>query len=193
MTANTDMDPNASPLRLKNKHNPDIVPEAERKKQHLSKASQKKKPAKSSRKFGMRFFGMSIGSFLVASALFGTFIYHQISGLDLLTLHQLELTRGIVVVSWFVILVIDAFTQDMLQGILALFMPPYAFIYGLLFADAGPVRGVTMALLCFFAAEIYFTPDNALVPETLSTLNGWIESGQQKLINPDKKDAGFEN
>ena len=151
-----------------------------------------KNPAKSSGKLGIRFLSMSIGSFLLGSAVFGAFLYHQVNGLEILTPHQDTMARGIAVVAFFVILVIEAFHEDMIQGILSLFLAPYAFVYGLLFADAGPIRGLTMAMLVFLSAEVYFTPDDALVPNTIHTLNGWIESGQQKLINPDKPAAGFQ-
>lgn len=151
-----------------------------------------KKPAKASGKFGIRFLSMSIGSFLLGAAVFGAFLYHQVNGMDILTPHQATMARGIAVVAFFVVLVIEAFHEDMIQGVLSLFLPPYAFVYGLLFADAGPIRGLTMAMLVFLSAEIYFTPDDALIPNTVSTLNSWIESGQQKLINPDKPPAGFE-
>lgn len=149
------------------------------------------KPGKASGRFGMKFLGMSIGTFLVASAVFGLFLYHQVNGLTILTPKQADMTRGMTVVIFFGLLVVEAFSEDMLQGILSLFLPPYAFVYGLFFADAGPVRGLTMAMLLFLGAEVYVTPEDALVPNTVATLNEWVESGQQKLINPDKPNAGF--
>lgn len=152
----------------------------------------KKKPGQASGRFGMKFLGQSIGSFLAGILVFGAFIYHQMNGLSVLTEQQAEMARGITLISFFVILVIEAFSEDLLQGVLSLFLPPYAFVYGLLFADAGPIRGLTMAMLVFLGAEIFLTPENALVPKTTSALNEWIDNTQQKLINPDKKDAGFE-
>lgn len=152
----------------------------------------KAKPAKSSGKMSIRFLSMSIGSFIFGSLIFGAFIYHQANNLEILSPQQANMTRGIAVIAFFVILVIEAFQEDLIQGVVSLFLPPYAFVYGILFADAGPVRGLTMAMLVFLSAEVYFTPETALVPNTLSAINEWINAGQQKLINPDKPDAGFE-
>lgn len=179
-------------LHLKNKKVEEKVTAPEPKPRTKPIVQKQKKPGHKSGSFGMRFLGMSIGTFLVAGSAFGAFIYHQVNDLEILTPQQLSMTRGIVVVAFFVILVIEAFTEDLLQGVLSLFLPPYAFVYGLLFADAGPIRGLTMAMLVFLGAEVYFTPDDALVPKTTNTINAWIDTGQQKLIDPDRKDAGFE-
>lgn len=155
------------------------------------KEPKKPKPGKVSGHFGVRFWGMSIGSFLIGSAIFGSFLYHQATGMTILTAQQADTARGVAVVAFFVILVIEAFTEDLLQGVLSFFLPPYAFVYGLFFADAGPIRGLTMSMILFLGAEMYFTPQNALAPKVTNTINEWIVSGQQKLINPDRPEAGF--
>lgn len=168
-------------------------PELDRRtKRKLEKKRKKMKPGGGSRKFGRRFLGQTLGSFLIAGLLFGAFLYHQAVGLELLTPEQAGLIRGVAVVAFLVILIIEAFTEDMLQGILCLFLTPYSFVYGLLFADAGPIRGLTAAMLVFLGAEVYFTPDQALVPHVTRTINEWIFTGQDRLINPDRPDAGFE-
>ncbi|MGA0332434.1 MAG: hypothetical protein ACO3N7_00385 [Kiritimatiellia bacterium] len=151
-----------------------------------------KKPAKASGSFRVKFLSSSIGTCAIGCLILGAFLYHQVNGLEILTPEQAIMTRGIAVVAFFVLLVVEAFTEDMLQGILSLFLPPYAFIYGLLFADAGPIRGLTMAMVLFLSSEIYFTQDDALVLKSAATINEWIDSGQQKLINPDKPQAGYE-
>lgn len=189
--------PGESVLRLKPRMEQtpapvNAAPPPKKKKSKKSKKTKQPKPGKASGRFGMRFLGMSIGSFLLGAALFGSFLYHQATGMTILTEQQADTTRGIAVVAFLVILIIEAFTEDLLQGVLAFFLPPYAFVYGLFFADAGPVRGLTMAMVLFLGAEIYFTPQNALVPIVSNTINGWIDSGQQKLINPDRPEAGFE-
>jgi hypothetical protein len=163
------------------------------KKAKKKKKGNKLKPAKESGKFSMRFMGQSIGSFFVGSLILGLFLYHQATGMEILTPQQANLGRGIAITSFVVILIIEAFTEDMMQGILSLFLLPYSFVYGLLFADAGPIRGLTVAVLVFFGAEMYFTPKNALVPQITKAVNGWIQSGQDKLIYPDgRPEAGFE-
>lgn len=167
-------------------------PPPKTKKSKKRKEPKQPKPGNASGRFGVRFLGMSIGSFLLGSAIFGSFLYHQATDMTILTEQQADTARGMTVVAFLVILIIEAFTEDLLQGVLALFLPPYAFVYGLFFADAGPVRGLTMAMLLFLGAEMYFTPQNALVPIVSNTLNGWIDSGQQKLIDPDRPEAGFE-
>lgn len=182
--------PAQSNLKLKHRkveetiENPPLPPQNVRKKKA-------KKPGHESGRFASRFLSRSIGSFLFGILLFGAFLYHQVNELGILTDQQAAMTRGMTVAVFFVILVIEAFRVDILQGILSFFLPPYAFVFGLLFADAGPVRGLTMALLVFLGAEVYFTPEDALVPKTMTAINEFIESGQQKLINPDKEDAGF--
>lgn len=188
---NQDWTPGESRLRLKSRKVEEeirIPPPPPQKKGGKKKS---KEPGQASGRFGIRFLSMSIGSFLLAMMVFGSFLYHQVQHLDILTPQQAAMTRGITVVSFFVILVIEAFSEDMIQGVLSLFLPPYAFVYGLLFADAGPIRGLTMAMLVFLSAEVYFTPNDALVPKTFTAINEWIEAGQQKLINPEKMEAGF--
>ncbi|MDF3129173.1 hypothetical protein P0Y35_08205 [Kiritimatiellaeota bacterium B1221] len=191
---NQEWTPEPSSLRLKKRVEaeeyiaPPPTPEREKKK----KKGKEKKAGQDAGRFGVKFLGQSIGSFLAGSLVLGTFLYHQINDLSILTPQQAEMARGIAFISFFVILVIEAFTEDLLQGVLCLFLPPYAFVYGLLFADAGPIRGLTMAMLVFLSAEMFLTPDNALVPKTTSALNEWIDNTQQKLINPGKKEAGFE-
>jgi hypothetical protein len=175
--------PGESKLRLKprlEQSRPPVraAPPAKKKK---SKAPKTPKAGKASGRFGMRFLGMSIGSFLLGSALLGSFLYHQATGMEILTEDQAEMTRGVAVVAFLVILIIEAFTEDLLQGVLSLFLLPYAFVYGLLFADAGPIRGFTMAMLVFLGAEMYFTPQNALVPKVTNTINEWIDLGQQLI------------
>ena len=191
--SNQEVNPEAPVLRLKKREvEEETILAPPPPSQKNNKKQQTKKPGHASGRFGIKFLGQSIGSFLVGILILGAFIYHQMNHLDILTSEQASMTRGIAVIAFFVILVIEAFTEDLIQGVLSLFLPPYAFVYGLLFADAGPIRGLTMAMLVFLGAEVFLTPDDALVPKTVSTLNGWIEGGQQKLINPDKPNAGFE-
>lgn len=194
MSDNHEDTPGTSTLRLKPRTDPKPAPVRSRPPVPPKKTEKPKepKPGKASGRFGLRFLGMSIGSFLFGSLIFGSFLYHQATGMTILTAQQADTARGVAVVAFFVILVIEAFTEDLLQGVLSFFLPPYAFVYGLFFADAGPIRGLTMAMILFLGAEMYFTPQNALVPKVSNTINEWIDSGQQKLINPDRPDAGFE-
>lgn len=184
----------SSPLRLKNRRVTEEIPNAAPPILSPSRKKKTKLPGQASGRFGVKFLSQSIGSFLLGILILGAFIYHQINGLDILTPQQAIMARGITVIAFFVILVIEAFTEDLIQGVLSLFLPPYAFVYGLLFADAGPIRGLTMAMLVFLGAEVflYENKNDALVPKTFSAINAWIENGQQALINPDKADAGFE-
>jgi len=192
--------PGGSRLSLKPKdwESPTVVEEPEELKKAAKKKKNKRAPKKPSeaKQFTVKFLSMSIGSFLVAGLIFGTFLYHQTASLSWISPGQAEMARGIAVVSFLVILIIEAFTEDMMQGILCLFLLPYTFVYGLLFADAGPVRGVTVAMLLFLGSEVYFTPDSALVPKVERTINGWISTNQDKLINPEgekgRRDAGFD-
>lgn len=194
MSEKSDSRPYQSALRLKKKAvEQEIITPAPQQVQADKKKAKKKKPGRASGKFGMRFLGQSVGTFFIGMLILGGFLYHQVHDLGYLSLNQATMARGIAVIAFFVILVIEAFTEDLIQGVLALFLPPYAFVYGLFFADAGPIRGLTMAMLLFLGAEVYFTPDDALVPKTTSAISGWIDSGQQKLINPDKHEAGFAN
>jgi hypothetical protein len=190
--------PGGSRLRLKEQERkePGLIQEPEelrKLREKKRKPKKKKKPAKSSRSFGLRFWGQTIGTFVVSIALLGGYLYHQSMGLQILTPSQAEMVRGIAMVSVLALLILEAFKQDMMQGVICLFLFPYAFIYGLIFADAGPLRGITLAVLMFFGAEVYFTPDNALVPKVSRSVNAWIQQGQNRLIDPDRPDAGFEN
>lgn len=166
-------------------------PEAAKKKKKRKK--REKKPGAASKKFGLRFLTQTIGSFCVGGLILGAFLYHQATGMEVLTPQQAQVARGIAIVSFMVILIIEAFTEDMMQGILSFFLLPYSFVYGLLFADAGPIRGLTVAVLLFLGAEMYFTPNDALVPTVADTVNGWVRAGQDKLIYPDgRPEAGFD-
>ncbi|GEM_PF-1249875 len=192
--------PGGSRLALKPKEweSPTVVEEPKDLPKTAKKQKSKRAPKKpqKARQFALKFLSQSIGSFLVAAVLFGTFLYHQATALSWISPSQAEMIRGIGVVSFLVILIIEAFTEDMMQGILCLFLLPYTFVYGLLFADAGPVRGVTVAMILFLASEIYFTPDSALIPKVEHTVNSWINTNQDKLINPEgekgRRDAGFD-
>jgi len=186
--------PGGSQLKLKKKvplpEPPVAKPPPPKDTKKAKKQRKKPKPGRTANRFGLRFFGLSIGSFLLGGAVLGAFLYHQINGLDILTPEQADMARAITVIAFILVVILEAFTEDMMQGILCLFLLPYTFVYGLLFADAGPIRGLTMALLAFFAAEIYFTPDDALVPQVAEMINTWIEDGQERLINPDRPEAG---
>lgn len=189
--------PGGSRLSLKPKefHEPDVVkkPNAPQKKHRARKRNlSRKKPAKASKKITLRFLGQSVGSFLIGGLVLGFFLYHQATGMEWLTPEQANLARAIAIASFVAVLIIEAFTEDMMQGILCFFLTPYSFVYGLFFADAGPIRGLTMAILLFFGAEIYFTPENALIPRMARTIDSWIQSGQDTLIQPDgRPDAGY--
>ncbi len=141
------------------------------------------------KKKGGNFLMGSVGTFLLAAIVLGGLLYHQFAKMEILDPQQFVFVRAILVVSLLVVLVIDAFVQDMMQGVIAVFFPPYSLVYGLLFADNGPIRGLTVATLLFLGGELWVTPDDAVVTQVQTKVNEWIQSGQGALSG-DRPDAG---
>lgn len=172
-------------LTLKHKA-PEVAPPVERHRAEAMKKVPRRQRRKRVRKASSFWMG-SVGSFLIAALILGGLLYHQFSKRELITLEQFHFARVILVSAMFVVLVIDGFVQDMLQGVIGLFFPPYAWVYGLLFADNGPIRGLTAATLLFLGAEIWVTPKDSLVLQLQETVNTWIDKGQKSLTDPYKK------
>lgn len=144
-----------------------------------------KTPGKKSK---LRFFLISGLPFFFSLVIFSAFIAHQVLDWQILTHQQALFARNILITSLFVILIIEAFVEDILQGVLCLFVPPYSIMYGIFVADAGPIRGLTLAVLCFLGAEMYYTPDDALVPLLEEKVNGFIKTNQDRLLDPYRDD-----
>lgn len=125
----------------------------------------------------------SVAAFLLIGGLFGALLYHQVTGQELIPSELANNGRIFLVAAFYVVLVIEAFTQDMLQGLFCVFFPPYALVYGLFFSDAGPLRGLSLALLVFLGAEMYFSPEDALVYETSNKLSELVSRGQGLIMD----------
>lgn len=145
----------------------------------------------SNKKKGMSAFLESFLAFLLLCALGGGLIYHRVTGQDLLPLYVVNLASISILAGFYVVVLIEAFAHDMLQGILCLFIPPYALVYGLFFSDAGPLKGFTLGLMLFLGAEMYYVPDDALVNQGTKTLSSWV-GGLQALIGGERRQAGFD-
>lgn len=154
-----------------------------------AKKKRRKRPAK--KKKVMSAFLESFFALLFVGALGGGLIYHRVTGQDLLPLYAVNLVSASLVLAFYVVILIESFTQDMLQGILCLFIPPYALIYGLFFSDAGPLKGFTLGLILFLGAEMFFVPNDALVNRGTETVSNWVGS-LQALIGGERREAGFQ-
>jgi hypothetical protein len=156
----------------------------------------KKKKRKHKQKPGttvVQALAKTLGSCVIALLLCGLFLAHQVLEWELLPQDTLLLARNITLAAFLVVLILEAFSEDLLQGILCLFLLPYTVFYGVFMSDAGPIRGITIAILMFLGAEIYFTPEQAVVPKVEAQVSSWIRSGQDALIYPDgRPQAGFE-
>ena len=189
--------PDSGVLKLRRKESPEETKLRETSKQmkaqHARKIPQKKAKKKKNRQITARTISLTLGPCLLGLMIFGLFLAHQKLNWEILTPEQALLTRNIGMVVFLVVVIVEAFTEDILQGILCLFLPPFTFLYGLFFADAGPIRGLTISILLFLGTEMFLLPDEALVPTVQTTVNDWIQSGQDKLIHPDgRPEAGFE-
>ena len=134
----------------------------------------------------------SVLAFVLVGLLLGGFLWHQVNEKGMVDYTYLNLGRIVVVVGLFVVLLIEAFSQDMIQGLLCVFFAPYAFVYGLLFADAGPLRGFTGAVVLFLGAEIYFTPDDAMTLHARDWVTNVVNRGQGLIMDEPRREAGFE-
>lgn len=190
--------PDPGALRLKRRENPEEekLREASRSASASVKASSRKKPkdpGHRSASLKVKMLGLTLGPCILGLVILGLFLAHQVLEWEILTEEQALLTRNIGLVAFLAVLILEAFTEDILQGVLCFFLLPYTFLYGLFFADAGPVRGLTIAVLIFLGAEMVFTPEEALVPTVQTVVNDWIRSGQDKLIYPDgRPEAGVQ-
>lgn len=172
---------------LKSTSTPTKIPSQKQRRARKSSSS------KRTRSTMFRILGLTLAPCVLGLLVFGIFIAHQVLEWEILSQDQVLLTRNITLAAFLAVIILEAFTEDLLQGILCLFLLPYSFIYGLFFADAGPIRGLTIAFLVFLGAEMYFTPDDAFVPKAQQVINEWIKTGQDKLIYPDgRPEAGFE-
>jgi len=180
-----DTAPPPSPMQAKTRPPVDAGTRSDKK----QKKKRKQKPGTSV----ARALARTLGSCVASLLLFGLFLAHQVLEWDIVPQDTLYLARNITLSALLILLILEAFSEDLLQGILCLFLMPYTVFYGVFVSDAGPVRGITIALLMFLGAEIYFTPDQAVVPKVEAQVSSWIQSGQDALIYPDgRPQAGFE-
>lgn len=186
--------PDPGALRLKKRENPEEEHLRQAAEAVSAKPSSRKNPKKSVNRSGsrtLRLLGLTLGPCFLGLIVLGAFLAHQVLDWQILTPEQARLTRNIGIASFFAVVILQAFTEDLLQGILCFFLLPYTVIYGLFFADAGPIRGLTIAVLIFLGAEMFYTPEEAIVPTIQSAVNNWIQDGQDKLIQPDgRREAG---
>jgi hypothetical protein len=183
--------PDPGVLRLKknkSEHTPTPYAEREPSKKQLRKSEQKRKKLKENpvpgSKARLRFLLISATPFAMSVVILGTLLAHQFFSWEVVTHDQAIFARNVLIISFFVVLAIEAFTEDVLQGVLCLFLPPYSIIYGIFVADAGPIRGLTMAIVCFLGAEMFFTPNDAMVPIIQEKVNDFIYTNQRRLLDP---------
>lgn len=163
-----------------------------RKSRSAKKNREKKRRKKGTVSPGRMLFN-TLGSCAVALILLGLFLAHQVLEWDLVPKETALLGRNIFLAVFLLVVIVESFSEDLLQGILCLFLLPYTVFYAVFVSETGPIRGFTIALLLFFAAEMVFTPEEAVVPKVEAEVSGWIKAGQDKLIYPDgRPQAGFE-
>lgn len=166
---------------------PDVPPPVERFREEVlsSKASRRKKRKKKTVRPGSAFL-QSLGAFLLIGAVLGGLFYHAWTGQEVLAEEQVLAARIFLVAALYLVLLMEAFTQNALHGIFSVFFPPYALIYGLFFSDGGPLRGMSLALLLFLGAEGVLTPENAIVFQARDQISSLVEAGQ-RLIQGDPR------
>jgi hypothetical protein len=125
----------------------------------------------------------SVAAFLLIGGLFGAMLFHQVTDRELISAEHFHYGRVFLVVAFYIVLVIEAFTEDMLHGLFCVFFPPYALVYGLFFSDAGPLRGLTLAVALFLGAEIYLTPDDSLVIIARDAVSSFVNQGQSLILD----------
>ena len=187
--------PNPGTLRLREKESFDPKAPARRAspKKPAAKKSSKNKQKKRNGHSRLRFMLYSFGGGIVGFTVFGLLLAHQLLEWEVVSQSDLLMGRNILLVVFFAVLIIEAFTSDLLQGILCLFFLPYTIFYGIIMCQTGALKGFTIAVVLFLGAEIYFIPDEAIVPIAHKQVNDWIKSGQDRLIYPDgRPQAGFE-
>ncbi len=161
---------------------PDVGPPVERLKAEAAahqKSRKKKKQIKAGKPRSA--FWQSAGAFLLIGGLFGGLLFHQVSGQALISAEHANYGRILFVVSLYLVLVIEAFTQEMLHGLFCVFFPPYALVYGLFFSDAGPLRGLSLAVIVFLGAEMYLIPGDALVYQVRDGISEFVSEGQRLI------------
>ncbi|MCC5847098.1 MAG: hypothetical protein JJU29_03310 [Verrucomicrobia bacterium] len=131
-------------------------------------------------------------AFVLVTLLLGALLYHQYEEMTILSEPQANLVRLCFVVGLYVVLLLEAFTQDMMQGLFCVFFAPYAYVYGIFFADAGPLRGFTVAVILFLGAEMYFQPKDALVYHAIENVESVIARGRGLIMDEPRREAGFE-
>ena len=186
--------PDPGSLRLKPREHPEQEKLREASAAAFASASAKphKKQKRGHPSFAAQVLTLTLGPCLLGLVILGLFLAHQVLEWEILSPEQASLTRNIAIGSFLAVIILEAFSEDLMQGVLCFFLPPYMFIYALFFSDAGPIRGLTIAVLIFLGAEMALQPEEALVPVVQTTLNDWIRAGQDKLINPDgRPDAGY--
>lgn len=163
---------------------PDVGPPVERLKAEAQKEHKKRKKKKQV-KGGRPKSAMlqSFAAFLLIGGLLGGLLFHEVTGKELVSGEIANYGRIFLVVALYVVLVIEAFTQDMLHGLFCVFFPPYALVYGLLYSDAGPLRGLSLAVIVFLGAEMYFSPEDALVYHVRDAISEFVGEGQRLILD----------
>lgn len=161
---------------------PEVGPPVDRLKEEAIKTSKSRKKKRQIKAGKPRSAALqSVAAFLLIGGLMGGLLFHQVTGKELISPEYANYGRIFFVVAMYIVLVIEAFTQDMLHGLFCVFFPPYALVYGLLYSDAGPLRGLSLAVMVFLGAEMYFTPEDALVYHVRDGISEFVGQGQRLI------------
>lgn len=76
---------------------------------------------------------------------------------------------------------VTAFREGYLPGVLCLFLPPYTIYYALSRTDAYSVRGAFAAMLIGLGAELHYMPDQAFLTHGENAINAVIEGGADAI------------
>ncbi|TAN35971.1 MAG: hypothetical protein EPN23_09710 [Verrucomicrobia bacterium] len=87
---------------------------------------------------------------------------------------------GVAALTWLAVL-IPAFQDTWLQGLLCLFVPPYTVYFALNRLDYFGLRSLYFAVLVALAAEFYFLPQQTLVGMVQRRCTEWAEAVRARI------------
>lgn len=91
------------------------------------------------------------------------------------------------VVSVYALIVLSAFQHGMIHGLICLLFPPYIVIYGLLVSDYSGLKGASLALVAFLAAEWHFVREDSFVIWAVNGVESAVDGGRNAIdsVNAD--------
>lgn len=87
---------------------------------------------------------------------------------------------GVLAALWLIV-VLDAWREGAAQGLLTIFIPPYAFVYAMLRTEYVWLKALVFSAGLMLGAELYFLNDNAMIRQAQASINSGIQAVERSI------------